>query len=345
MMESYVAAISAGPPPAHRLRIVHTAMHGVGSAPALAALARAGFTEVIPVTAQQRPNPDFPTVAFPNPEESGAIDMAMQTAVTTKADLVIANDPDADRLAVAIPDPRTGWRMLHGDELGALLAGEAGDGILVNSVVSSRLLAAIAADMGREYVRTLTGFKWMGRVPGMGFAYEEAIGYCVRPDLVRDKDGLSAAVAVARLAARCKAEGRGLTDVLDDLARRHGLYLNGHMSVRFADVAAIPVVMETLRADPLTYLAARSITQVVDLSTGWEGLPPTDGMMFFTDRNDRLVIRPSGTEPKLKCYLEVIEPVDPSASYDAVTYARGQARGRLSAIRLDLATRVFGREV
>ena len=339
--ESYIAAIAAGPAPAGPLRIVHTAMHGVGSAPALAALARAGFTDVIPVRIQQQPDPDFPTVAFPNPEEPGAIDMAVQTAKTTGADLVIANDPDADRCAVAIPDPRTGWRMLQGDELGAVLAGEAGPGVLVNSVVSSRQLAAIAAEMGRGYVRTLTGFKWMGRVGEMGFAYEEAIGYCVRPDLVRDKDGLSTAVVVARLAARLKAEGRSIADLLDDLARRHGLYLDAQLSIRFADVALIPRVLDGLRAAPPRALAARAVTQVVDLATGWEGLPPTDGLMLFTDRDDRVVIRPSGTEPKLKCYIEAVEPVARDASYEALTAARAQARGRLAALRQDLAGRVF----
>ncbi|MDR0283758.1 MAG: phospho-sugar mutase [Propionibacteriaceae bacterium] len=346
VMESYLAAIAAGPRPAGPIRIVHTAMHGVGSAPARAALARAGFDDVISVAAQQDPDPDFPTVAFPNPEEPGAIDRAVALAVEVAADVVIANDPDADRCAVAVNDPRQGWRMLHGDELGAILgehvAQAGGDGVLVNSVVSSRQLERIAADYGRPYVTTLTGFKWMGRVPGMAFAYEEAIGYCVRPDLVHDKDGLSTAVAVARLTARLKSEGQGIMDLLDELARRHGLYLSAQLAARFTDLAQIPRVMAGLHAHPLTTLAGAAVTGVVDLTTGWHGLPPTDGVLLTTDRGDRVVVRPSGTEPKVKCYLEVREPVGTAASFEDLTQARAAAGTRLAAIKTDLNAALFG---
>ncbi|MCL2471459.1 MAG: phospho-sugar mutase [Propionibacteriaceae bacterium] len=328
------------PSAAAPIRIVHTAMHGVGSAPALAALAAAGFTDVLPVEAQRLPDPGFPTVTFPNPEEPGAIDLALSLAAEREADLVIANDPDADRCAVAVPDPRHGWRMLHGDELGAVLADHIGSipgaGVFVNSVVSSRQMEVIASEYGRPYARTLTGFKWMGRVPGLAFAYEEAIGYCVRPDLVRDKDGLSTAVEVARMVSTLKAQGRTLISVLDDLARRHGLYLSSQLSVRVPDISQMPGIMEDLRSRGVKTLADTPVTRLIDLNQGWDDLPTTDGIALFTTLNDRVIIRPSGTEPKVKCYLEVIHPVDPHASFDDLTNARTIAETRLSQIRSDL---------
>jgi phosphomannomutase len=213
--------------------------------------------------------------------------------------------------------------------------------VLVNSVVSSRQLQAIAADHGRSYVRTLTGFKWMGRVPGLAYAYEEAIGYCVRPDLVHDKDGLSTAVAVARLTARAKAEGRGLVDLLDDLARRHGLYLSSQLAVRFAEPEQILGVMARLRQAPPDRLADAAVSQVVDLSQGWSGLPPTDGMLVTTEQHDQVVIRPSGTEPKVKCYLEVIHPVARHASFAELTRARQAASDRLAHLKADLNASLF----
>ncbi len=345
LMEAYVSAIAEGPKPPAQIRIVHTAMHGVGSAPALAALARAGFEDVLSVPEQRQPDPDFPTVSFPNPEEAGAIDLALALAAQVEADLVIANDPDADRCAVAVNDPRTGWRMLHGDELGSLLGEDAAcradAGVLVNSIVSSRQLGVIAASHDRAYAHTLTGFKWMGRVPQMIYAYEEAIGYCVRPDLVHDKDGLSTAVAVARLVARLKAEGRTLIDLLDDLARRHGLYLSSQLSVRFDDLARIPETMAKLRANPPATLASSPVVRLADLGEGYDGLPPTDGILLLTADGDRVVVRPSGTEPKVKCYLEVIVPVDPAASFDDLTRVRLWAVSRLDRIKDELRAGVF----
>ncbi len=345
VLQGYVAAIAEGPAPEAAIRIVHTAMHGVGSRPALMALERAGFTDIHSVAAQQAPDPDFPTVAFPNPEEPGAIDLALALAAEVEPDVVIANDPDADRCAVAVKDPRSGWRMLHGDELGSVLgedaAGRAGDGLLVNSVVSSRQLAAIAESHQVAYARTLTGFKWMGRVPGMAYAYEEAIGYCVRPDLVHDKDGLSTAVAVARLVARLKAQGRTIVDLLDDLAHRHGLYLSSQLAHRFADLDQIGATMTKLRATPPETLAGSPVTASADLSEGYDGLPPTDGVLLLTADDDRVIIRPSGTEPKVKCYLEVIRPVDPQASFDRLTLVRQEAASRLEAIKDDLQRGLF----
>ena len=343
LVHRYLEAISSGPQPGAQIKIVHTAMHGVGSPIALSSLARAGFTDVVSVGAQRDPDPDFPTVSFPNPEEPGAIDMAIALAKDVNADVVIANDPDADRCAVAVPDPRTGWRMLHGDELGAVLAEElAGTtGVFTNSVVSSRQLEVIASEQGRDYVRTLTGFKWMGRVKGLAYAYEEAIGYCVRPDIVRDKDGLSTAVLVAQLVSRLASQGKTIIDLLDDLARRHGLYLTSQLSVRCTDLSEIPQVMKRLRTHPLKTLVGSDVTQTIDLNQGWEGLPPTDGIMMITAKNDRVVVRPSGTEPKVKCYLEVVRPVEADASFDDLTEIRASARDRLDLIKTDLQKALF----
>ncbi|MDR1807548.1 MAG: phospho-sugar mutase [Propionibacteriaceae bacterium] len=364
LWEQYVEAIGspAVAPPAAPIKIVHTSMHGVGHTTALAALARAGFTDVTVVAEQRDPDPDFPTVAFPNPEEPGALDLALALAAEVGADVVIANDPDADRCAVAVDDPRGGWRRLHGDELGAVL-GEAvaaqlssqtplssrrqpGSSpsdpdpatppTLANSIVSSRQLGVIAAHHGVAYRPTLTGFKWMGRVPGLAFAYEEAIGYCVRPDLVHDKDGLSTAVAVARLVAQLKSEGRTITDLLDDLARRHGLYLTSQLALRFDDLSQIPVTMARLRANAPATLAGSPVVTVADLADGYEGLPPTDGILLLTRDDDRVVVRPSGTEPKVKCYLETVTPVAADAAFDTLTSIRAAAAQRLAAIKSDL---------
>lgn len=328
------------------LRIVLTPLHGVGGTLAEDVLRQAGFEDLHPVPEQFEPDPAFPTVAFPNPEEKGAIDLALALADEVDADLVIANDPDADRCAAAVKDPRAGgWRMLHGDEVGALLgadvAGRAGGhGLLANSIVSSRLLSRIAAAAGLDHRETLTGFKWISRVDGLVFGYEEALGYCVAPDVVRDKDGLSAALLLARLAARTKADGRTLVDLLDDLARRHGLYLTDQLSARFSDLTQIPATMDRVRATPPATLAGSEVVELVDLNEPGDGpdaLPPTDGLRLVAADGTRVIIRPSGTEPKVKCYLEVIVPVEAEAPFETVTQARAAARARLDAVREDVA--------
>ena len=328
------------------LRIVLTPLHGVGGTLAEDVLRQAGFEDLHPVPEQFEPDPAFPTVAFPNPEEKGAIDLALALADAVDADLVIANDPDADRCAAAVKDPRVGgWRMLHGDEVGALLgadvAGRAGGhGLLANSIVSSRLLSRIAAAADLDHRETLTGFKWISRVDGLVFGYEEALGYCVAPDVVRDKDGLSAALLLARLAARTKAEGRTLVDLLDDLARRHGLYLTDQLSARFSDLTQIPATMDRVRATPPATLAGSEVVELVDLNEPGDGpdaLPPTDGLRLVAADGTRVIIRPSGTEPKVKCYLEVIVPVEAEAPFETVTQAREAARARLDAVREDVA--------
>ncbi|MCL2092292.1 MAG: phospho-sugar mutase [Micrococcales bacterium] len=327
------------------LRIALTAMHGVGAGIATRVLRAAGFTDLHLVAEQARPDPDFPTVAFPNPEEPGALDLAFALARQVDADLVLALDPDADRCAVAVPDPRAGgWRPLHGDETGVLLGADAatrahaGADTLACSIVSSRLLARIATTRHLGFAQTLTGFKWIARTPGLVFGYEEALGYCVAPDMVRDKDGITAALRVATLAAGLKATGRTLLDALDDLARTHGLYLTDQVTVRLTDPAAAAGLLDRLRTAPPTMLAGSPVIARTDLAHGSPTLPPTDGVVLDCADATRVVVRPSGTEPKLKCYLEVVHPVPPDATYDTLTTIRTAARTHLDAVAADLRT-------
>jgi phosphomannomutase len=356
-LESLAPLRTAPADAAASLRIVTTSLHGVGGPLLARALADAGFTTVAPVLEQEAPDPDFPSVAFPNPEETGAIDLALGLAQDWGADLVIANDPDADRCAVAVRDTTqgthlgvetarsSGWRMLHGDEVGILLGTEAVAGAVgrtgatvASSVVSSRALGRIAAHAGVKHVTTLTGFKWIARTPELMFGYEEALGYCVDPASVRDKDGISAAVVVASLAARLKAAGRTLVDGLDDVARAHGLYVTDQLAARFDDLAQIPEVMARLRSAPPATLGGSPVVTVVDLSVGYDGLPATDGVLLLAEDHTRVIVRPSGTEPKVKCYLEVVTEVAADASALDVGTARVGARERLVALKRELST-------
>ncbi|MER6716201.1 phospho-sugar mutase [Streptomyces sp. NPDC006386] len=318
-------------------RTVYTAMHGVGKDVLLAAFARAGFPEPALVTEQADPDPEFPTVAFPNPEEPGAMDLAFAKARETAPDLIIANDPDADRCAVAVQDGAD-WRMLRGDEVGALLAAHlvrrGATGTFAESIVSSSLLGRIAEKAGLRHVETLTGFKWIARAEGLRYGYEEALGYCVDPDGVRDKDGITAALLVTELASQLKEEGRTLLDLLDDLAVEHGLHATDQLSVRVQDLSLIAAAMTRLREQPPTELAGLPITRTDDLTQGTADLPPTDGLRYTLD-GARVIVRPSGTEPKLKCYLEVVIPV---ASHTDLPEARAQATALLESIKRDLST-------
>ncbi|MGW3008558.1 phospho-sugar mutase [Streptomyces sp. NPDC001219] len=328
--------------------VVYTPMHGVGRDTLVAAFERAGFPAPVVVAEQAEPDPDFPTVAFPNPEEPGAMDLAFATARNTAGvDIVIANDPDADRCAVAVPAPGTpdGWRMLRGDEVGALLAAhlvrKGASGTFATTIVSSQLLSRIAAAASLPYEETLTGFKWLARVDGLRYAFEEALGYCVDPRGVRDKDGITAALLITELAAELKQSGRTLTDLLDDLALEHGLHATDQLSVRVEDLSLIADAMGRLRAQPPAALAGLSVTRADDLTRGTETLPPTDGLRYYLSGSPeagieaaRVVVRPSGTEPKLKCYLEVVVPV---ASPDALPEARTKAAAALTSIKRDLS--------
>ncbi len=340
VLEPYVAraaavALANSPREVHA---VYTPLHGVGGEVLRRVVTTAGFPAPQAVAEQAEPDPAFPTVAFPNPEEPGAIDLAVELARGTAAELVIANDPDADRCAVAVPAPE-GWRMLRGDEVGALLAThlvarEPGlSGTFACSIVSSSLLGKIAARHGLDYAETLTGFKWIGRVHGLRFGYEEALGYCVDPDAVRDKDGISAAVLVLELAATLRRDGRTLVDALDDIAREYGLHATDQLSVRVDDLGQISAIMQRLRAAPPTALGGRTVDQVEDLTEGVGGLPPTEGLRYRLAGDARVIVRPSGTEPKLKCYLEVVVPV----TGDDVAAARATAAEQVAAIKADLA--------
>ncbi|MEV6945272.1 phospho-sugar mutase [Streptomyces sp. NPDC051172] len=338
VLNSYLArteaVLAAGSP--RTARTVYTAMHGVGKDVLLAAFARAGFPEPALVAEQAEPDPDFPTVAFPNPEEPGAMDLAFAQARATDPDLIIANDPDADRCAVAVRDGGD-WRMLRGDEVGALLAAHlvrrGARGTFAESIVSSSLLGRIAEKAGLPYEETLTGFKWIARVEGLRYGYEEALGYCVDPDGVRDKDGITAALLITELASELKEEGRTLTDLLDDLAVEHGLHATDQLSVRVADLSVIARAMQQLREQPPTELAGLAITRAEDLTRGTEKLPPTDGLRYTLD-GARVIVRPSGTEPKLKCYLEVVVP---AATHGDLPAAHATANDLLAAIKRDLS--------
>ena len=341
VLDSYVArAVSILGNGPREVSAIYTAMHGVGGEVFMRAVADAGFPAPMKVAKQFDPDGRFPTVNFPNPEEPGAMDLALADARAQGADVIIANDPDADRCAVGI---RTAddYRMLTGDEVGALLgwwiaergrrAGKPAQGVYAQSIVSGTLLERIAADAGLGYATTLTGFKWIAKVPDLRFGYEEALGYCCDPEAVNDKDGITAALLMLEMAATLKAEDRGVQDVLDDLARTFGVYATSQLSVRVSDIALISDAMARLRADPPTSLGGRDVVRMDDLENGVDGLPPTDGLRF-TLTDARVIIRPSGTEPKLKCYLQVVVPVT-----GEIDQARARAQSELDAIRASVA--------
>ena len=366
IVETYLARIDAlGVRSSADLTIVHTSLHGVGATVAEAALARTGFTKVHPVASQQAPDPDFPTVAFPNPEEAGALDESYALAREVDAELIIANDPDADRFSAAIPDASlaTGYRQLSGDEVGLLLGEdiatrltqgthhsiqtneatlsaekspapceETATPVFANSIVSSRGLAAAAESHGFTATNTLTGFKWISRVPSLVFGYEEALGYCVDPSAVRDKDGISTAVTFAALASRLKESGSSIDAELDRIRNRDGYFATAPLSFRLDDVTRIAAAMSKLRENPPTSLAGSRVVEVHDFSAGYEALPPTDGILLLSESNSRVIVRPSGTEPKLKCSLEVVaEPSELEAATEADTRAAARAGLRLPA--------------
>ena len=329
LIDAYVAKTAAVGwlPPSEigaQPRVVYTAMHGVGWQTFAAVLGRAGFIEPDVVKAQIQPDPAFPTVVFPNPEEPGALDLAYATARTEGAHLIIANDPDADRLGIAIPDAGNpeGYRRLTGNEVGALLGWRAAEqfaasdaaatqpaghapATLACSVVSSPALAAIAAAYGLRFRETLTGFKWVSRVPGLIFGYEEALGYLVNPETVRDKDGISAAVAFLSLASDLAVDGFTIADQLDNFSEKFGHFGSAQVSVRVTDLSRIGALMQQLRTTPPNVIGGREVESIEDLSHGSSGLPPSDILRIRTIDGSRIMVRPSGTEPKLKVYIDV----------------------------------------
>jgi phosphomannomutase len=312
------------------LKIVYTAMHGVGTETLTKVFKEAGFPDLILVKEQADPDPDFPTVAFPNPEEPGAIDLALATARAHNADLVIANDPDADRCAAAIKDRNEQWRMLRGDELGVIfgewIARTAPQGTFGNSIVSSSILRKISAHYGIDFKEVLTGFKWLAKIEDLAFGYEEAIGYAVDSETVNDKDGISAAIFLAQIASDLAADGKDLNDLLDEVWARHGFHATEQISIRVADMSAISKLLANLRSNPPQEIAGRAVESIDDLAAPTDGLPPTDGVRLWLSGGVRIIIRPSGTEAKLKCYIEVITPDKLSAEKE------------LSALRAPLKT-------
>ena len=311
VIEKYIARTASLATQPGNLRIVYTAMHGVGTETIQRVFHKAGFPSPILVDAQAAPDPDFPTVAFPNPEEPGAIDLALETAKSFDAHLVIANDPDADRCAAAVNDPAVGWRMLRGDELGAIfgesIARKTKNGILANSIVSSSILKKIAGHYNLEFKETLTGFKWLAKIKGLTFGYEEALGYAVDAITVNDKDGISAAITLAQIATDLAAEGKTVLDLLDEVWARHGFHATEQISIRLSDLSKVGVILGGLRNNPPKEIAGRSVSSIDDLAAPTDGLPPTDGLRIWLDGGVRIIIRPSGTEAKMKCYIEAIE--------------------------------------
>ena len=346
-----VCAVSPAPSGAAWLRFVYTPLHGVAAPIALRAFEQAGFTEPDLVTAQAEPDPDFPTVAFPNPEEPGALDLALAQARRSGADLVIANDPDGDRLAVAVPDPEVtgGWRTLTGDQVGALLGSyllarsgsdpQPENRLVVTTIVSSTLLSRIAAAAGAQYARTLTGFKWIVRAgeqrPDTRYilGYEEALGYAVG-DVVRDKDGIGAALAVLGLAAQARSKGESLQDAYDALEAEHGVHLTAQLTV----ATSAPLdIMARLRAASPRDLGGATVFSTDDLTGGTWELPSADVLIYHLS-GARVVIRPSGTEPKIKAYLEVVEPLIGGRLEEARLAARKRLDPLRDAVREILAT-------
>ncbi len=344
-------------PDARDLRIVYTPMHGVGGTVTTELLERAGFRQVRVVKPQFQPDPDFPTVAFPNPEEPGALDLSLAEARGSHAEVVLANDPDADRLGVAVPTGGTGgtgsdgWRALTGDEIGVLLADHVlrhstgADRLVVTSIVSSTMLARMAVAHGVHFRETLTGFKWLARAADdhpdwrFVFGYEEALGYCAGT-MVRDKDGVTAALLFAELMAGLKADGRSVHDRLADLACEFG----AHVTRQWPSVIAGPdgparirEVIERLRSDPPKQLGGLAVTDTVDLLRGTPELPPTEGILLRLGGSGgeaRIIVRPSGTEPKVKVYFEVVEPV----TDDDVAGAQGRGAATIARLKQAMAT-------
>ena len=320
-------------------RFVYTALHGVGWETAHRVFLEAGFGEPTVVDAQIEPDAAFPTVAFPNPEEPGAMDLAFDTAITADAELVIANDPDADRLAIGIPDVDGEWHRLSGNQVGALLGWRAAErlaaagtaGTLAASIVSSPALAEVARHYGLAYVDTLTGFKWVSRVPGLSYGYEEALGYLVDPEKVRDKDGISAAVEFLALVADLKAVGRTVTDHLTDFAERFGAFASSQLSIRVTEAADIPRLMSALRKSPPERIGTTTVRQVDDFAGGFAGLPASDILRYQLDDGSRVIVRPSGTEPKVKVYID--------ASSVEGTAAHRQASAQAAVDQLEAAMR------
>lgn len=346
-VDSVAKIINHGPTNSNdrkNIKTVYTAMHGVGWQTLKDVFVVCEMNMPIAVVEQRDPDPAFPTVAFPNPEEKGALDLSIEQALKENADVLLANDPDADRLAVALPTTSNDWKMLRGDQVGILLGWWIGkraeltnqtlSGTLASSIVSSMMLEVIAGDNGFKYESTLTGFKWVSRVENLIYGYEEALGYCVDPASVGDKDGISAAAMFVEMASVLKSQGKTIWQQLDELALKYGLFVSDQVSVRVTDITVVPKVMGNLRTNPPKKFGNLVVDSVVDLTKPESGLPPTDGVIFYLTGSSeisrgRVIVRPSGTEPKIKCYLEVV------AKTEDLISGRALAEQELSEIARD----------
>ncbi len=310
VIDEYIKSVANICQTPNQLKIVYTALHGVGAETFLKVFEKAGFAHPILVKEQEKPDPDFPTTPFPNPEEAGAIDLALDYASRENADLVIANDPDADRCAIAINDPDHGWRMLRGDEVGAIVGkylierDRINNGAFANSLVSSSLLSKMAKKAGIEFHETLTGFKWLSKIPNLTFGYEEALGYCIDAKSVNDKDGISVGLLIAQIAGELRDAGVSLSDYLNLIGDEYGFHRTDQISIRVNDLSIISSLLNKVATNPPATLAGSALISAEDLSKSKS--MPTPGIRCYYHDGVRIIIRPSGTEPKLKCYIEVV---------------------------------------
>lgn len=330
VMEGYIAAsATAVAPRTVELVWAYTAMHGVGASMMRRLAVASGFPEPVMVTAQERPDSRFPTLAYPNPEEPGALDLGIETARTAGADVLLANDPDADRLGVAAPSITDGWQPLTGNQIGLLLGWRTArrmagsDGTLVCSVVSSPGLAAVAEASGLGFVETLSGFKWISRVPGLVYGFEEALGYLVDPQVVGDKDGMSAGLAVLEMVAEARAAGHTLHDVWREFCAVYGWHLSDQVVLRVADSREQADILAGLRTHLPTQIGGVAVNGVDDLSNGGGDLPPSNVLRFRMADGSRVIVRPSGTEPKVKIYLDVHADTQSTAAARLTTIRAG----------------------
>ena len=340
IIHSYVSTTAALVPVPENLTVVYTAMHGVGTETVQHLFHKAGFAQPILVAAQCTPDPDFPTVKFPNPEEPGAIDLSLETARAHGADIVIANDPDADRCAAATLDPDLGWRMLRGDEVGAILGYYIATRLpercvgksFANSIVSSSLLSKVAAHFGIEFHEVLTGFKWLAKIPNLTYGYEEALGYAVDPTTVNDKDGVSAALMLAKITGELKREGTSLIEYLDEIWNTFGFHRTEQLSIRVTDLSQVDHVLSGLRQNPPTSIAGFTVDKFEDLAEPSGSLPATNGLRLTLADGIRIIIRPSGTEAKMKCYIEVVRPSGSTSERSIAEEMVARLRAQLSKV-------------
>ncbi len=313
VIEKYVASCAGNLREVMPQKIIYTAMHGVGTRTLLSVFDKAKFSLPILVSEQSEPNPDFPTVAFPNPEEPGAIDLAIKIATKENADLVIANDPDADRCAIAAKDSAGNWRMLRGDEFGTLLGHYISKNqnvkgqTFATTIVSSSALKKIATNAGANFAETLTGFKWLSKIENLVFGYEEAIGYCVDPLSVNDKDGISAALKIAQINSELLSRGSNIFSYLEEIWAEIGYHRSEQLSIRVSEISIIGKILSALTLNPPADIAGLKVTEFEDLS---KSSLPTQGLRIRCGESVRVIIRPSGTEPKLKTYIEVVGESD-----------------------------------